>query len=289
MNQLTNDELRGVIEETKRDFKDLNGETCLSLFKNHSHIIIRAFSQVLELLEQFEKCEGFPEKKIIVNNLSKITSGEFQIRAVDLAFNQARDLCKVAYVKLESQKLSREEFHNIMCEFRPTIAEDSGQPEWTTGELDKAYDFLVGKNKYLFTDDVLRAELQAVKRENIDLGEQMKGIELYGDELKEENTALKKENEQYSTMNQTAVAKTVELLETITALKEKVGEYEELIMAVESKHKGETRHQTALRYIKHAEQGSREPANVKRAGQDSLSQDRKELVNPAGPIKKGGV
>jgi hypothetical protein len=34
--------------------------------------------------------------------------------------------------------------------------------------------------------------------------------------------------------------------------------YQELIMAVESKHEGETRHETALRYIKQAECGSNE-------------------------------
>lgn len=33
-------------------------------------------------------------------------------------------------------------------------------------------------------------------------------------------------------------------------------DYRELLMAVESKHEGETRHETALRYIREAEQGS---------------------------------
>jgi len=35
-------------------------------------------------------------------------------------------------------------------------------------------------------------------------------------------------------------------------------DYNELIMAVANKHEGETRHQTALRYILEAEQGSSE-------------------------------
>ena len=39
--------------------------------------------------------------------------------------------------------LTRERFHSIMCEYSPSIAEDSGQPEWSAGELDKAYDDLV--------------------------------------------------------------------------------------------------------------------------------------------------
>lgn len=39
-------------------------------------------------------------------------------------------------------RLSREQFHKIMCEHTPTIAEDSGLPEWSKGELDEAYDAL---------------------------------------------------------------------------------------------------------------------------------------------------
>lgn len=40
------------------------------------------------------------------------------------------------------------------------------------------------------------------------------------------------------------------------AIAEEREKYNELIMAVESKHEGETRHETALRYIKQVEQGS---------------------------------
>ena len=39
----------------------------------------------------------------------------------------------------------RERFINIMSEHTPTIAEDSQHPEWTRGELDKAYDDLVAR------------------------------------------------------------------------------------------------------------------------------------------------
>jgi len=38
-------------------------------------------------------------------------------------------------------------------------------------------------------------------------------------------------------------------------LVEREEEYQELIMAVESKHSGETRHETALRYIQSCEKG----------------------------------
>jgi len=46
---------------------------------------------------------------------------------------------------------------------------------------------------------------------------------------------------------------------TVAALKR---DYNELIMAVANKHEGETRHQTALRYILEAEQGSSEASVV---------------------------
>ena len=41
------------------------------------------------------------------------------------------------------RELSRERFRSIMCEYVPSIAEDSGLPEWSQGELDKAYDDLI--------------------------------------------------------------------------------------------------------------------------------------------------
>lgn len=39
--------------------------------------------------------------------------------------------------------LSRERFRAILCEYVPTIAEDSGMAEWSQGELDKVYDDLI--------------------------------------------------------------------------------------------------------------------------------------------------
>lgn len=48
--------------------------------------------------------------------------------------------------------LTKEEFHNILCEFPPSIAEDSGQPEWTAGELDKVWDFIIGKKKFIIKE-----------------------------------------------------------------------------------------------------------------------------------------
>jgi hypothetical protein len=46
-------------------------------------------------------------------------------------------------------KLTKEEFHNILCEFPPSIAEDSGLPEWTVGEIDKVWDFITTKKKFI--------------------------------------------------------------------------------------------------------------------------------------------
>jgi hypothetical protein len=43
----------------------------------------------------------------------------------------------------ERGRVSRETFRSIMCEYVPSIAEDSGQPEWSQGELDKAYDDVI--------------------------------------------------------------------------------------------------------------------------------------------------
>lgn len=47
-----------------------------------------------------------------------------------------------------SDEISREKFRYIMCEYKPTVAEDSGNPEWSQGELDKAYDDLILGNGY---------------------------------------------------------------------------------------------------------------------------------------------
>ena len=42
--------------------------------------------------------------------------------------------------------ITRENFRSIMCEYTPSIAEDSGLPSWSQGELDKAYyDVILGK------------------------------------------------------------------------------------------------------------------------------------------------
>jgi len=52
----------------------------------------------------------------------------------------------------KEDKLTKEEFHSILSEFPPSIAEDSGQPEWTQGEIDKLWNFLIGKNRWIEYD-----------------------------------------------------------------------------------------------------------------------------------------
>ena len=52
-------------------------------------------------------------------------------------------------------------------------------------------------------------------------------------------------------------------LQTLTNQIERAREkYNELIMAVESKYEGESRHETALRYIKEAERGGNEESSL---------------------------
>ena len=51
----------------------------------------------------------------------------------------------------EARPLTKSEFRCIMCEFKPTIAEDSGQPEWSNKELDEAWDFLTAKKRCILT------------------------------------------------------------------------------------------------------------------------------------------
>ena len=52
--------------------------------------------------------------------------------------------------EMRTNVLTREEFRNLMSEHMPTIAEDSGLPEWSQGELDRAYDFLTGNKRWIF-------------------------------------------------------------------------------------------------------------------------------------------
>lgn len=68
---------------------------------------------------------------------------------------------------LKKSKLTKEEFRTIACEYRPSIAEDSQQPEWCQGELDELFEALT-KGKWLYINrdqqvEKLKQELERIK------------------------------------------------------------------------------------------------------------------------------
>jgi len=82
-------------------------------------------------------------------------------------YNKALDTLLAYVEEAETQKLTKEEFRSILSEFPPSICEDSGQPEWSQGELDRVWDFIIGKKKYICSidhDQQIIAELQAEKK-----------------------------------------------------------------------------------------------------------------------------
>jgi len=75
--------------------------------------------------------------------------------------------------------------------------------------------------------------------------------ELYGEKIK-----LEAELEDYKAGNKDLMDGVAQLEAEVERLRK---QYNELILAVGYKHEGETRHETALRYILEAEQGSNVP------------------------------
>ncbi len=64
-----------------------------------------------------------------------------------------RDHYKNRLKFLEASKLTLDEFVTIACEYRPSIAEDSGQPEWNRGELIQLYNALTEGHWLYITRD----------------------------------------------------------------------------------------------------------------------------------------
>jgi len=60
--------------------------------------------------------------------------------------------------------MSREQFRSIMCEHIPSIAEDSKQPEWSQGELDRLYDVLFGIPAKVCPEQLHQWYLEATKK-----------------------------------------------------------------------------------------------------------------------------
>ena len=67
--------------------------------------------------------------------------------------------------EVEQSKLTKEEFRSILSEFPPSIAKDSGRPEWTQGEIDKVWDFITKKSKYILTQDFETKKIARLKKE----------------------------------------------------------------------------------------------------------------------------
>jgi len=72
-----------------------------------------------------------------------IPAEEKSVFAVQTLITLANDVLEGKLVPAKKE-MDRERFRSIMCEHTPTIAEDSGQPEWSQGELDRLYDVLFG-------------------------------------------------------------------------------------------------------------------------------------------------
>lgn len=71
-------------------------------------------------------------------------------RITDNFFNNWRSI-KVRELPQPSSDtltIDRATFHSIACEIKPTIAEDSGLPEWSSGELDKLFNCLRDKIEF---------------------------------------------------------------------------------------------------------------------------------------------
>src|SRR3990167_1133909 len=68
------------------------------------------------------------------------------------------------HIPARKDALTKEEFHSILCEFPPSIAKDSGQPEWTQGEIDRVWDFITGKYKFIEYD---RSLVRNLSREEV--------------------------------------------------------------------------------------------------------------------------
>lgn len=71
---------------------------------------------------------------------------------------------------LENSKLTKEEFRTIACEYTPSIAKDSGQPEWNQGELDKLYEALT-KGHWLYINrdkqiEILKQQIEELEKSN---------------------------------------------------------------------------------------------------------------------------
>jgi len=86
------------------------------------------------------------------------------LNRVDKSLNKIKEL-QNEILELKKSKLTKEEFRTIACEYRPSIAEDSGQPEWNVGELDELWEGLTRGGWLYINRDKEIAELQEKVKE----------------------------------------------------------------------------------------------------------------------------
>jgi type I site-specific restriction endonuclease len=117
--------------------------------------------------DEIEKIANIPSDEEIKNSpnpkyASAYYQGKFDLMMDILSAGQIKkvewedeeDCVNTLLPKIKELILTKEEFHNILCEFSPSIAEDSGKPEWTTGEIDKVWDFITMKKKFILKNKV---------------------------------------------------------------------------------------------------------------------------------------
>jgi hypothetical protein len=73
--------------------------------------------------------------------------------------------CETHAEYFEGKQITRERFSNVMCEHMPSVDANSGMAEWSSRELDKAYDALFGHGKREGTKfDISRLKVQLSDR-----------------------------------------------------------------------------------------------------------------------------
>ena len=158
------------------------------------------FAKRLEEIKEKDKEIKKLRERLSIWNIDKLTKELQTLKArceelfknnneIRIAYNSLQSGKDKEITKLKAQRLTREEFHYIMCEFTPSIARDSGQPEWTSGELNRVYNYLIGKRMYLITEDLQKKEITKLK----DMIKHAKGCKFCG-KIDVENVKLKKEN-----------------------------------------------------------------------------------------------
>jgi len=96
--------------------------------------------------------KSFPKGQCKERGAALVLHAEMIIRIGNLKLSKLEEL--------EKSKLTKEEFYVIACEYRPSIAEDSQQPEWTREELDKLWEGLTKGHWLYINRDKQIQELQ---------------------------------------------------------------------------------------------------------------------------------